>query len=146
MKTNNILISTAILMLASLSVHSANITVFVKGVENNKGKINLALDDSAKNYAIDNKVDTAKFAVQLDAKVETIKVVIPNIEPGEYSLSIFHDQNGNEQIDTNFFGVPTEGYAFSSNVVGVFGKPTFEEVKFDLKQGQNMSTTITLNY
>lgn len=140
-------ISVVIFLLPSL-IKAADITVVVTGIKNDVGKINIALDNSEQNYDIDNKAERGVFvfATQVNAKPDKVRIVIPDIDTGEYVVSVFHDENDNQVIDTNFFGVPTEGYAFSNNVVGVFSKPTFEETKFSVDGNKAMTLNIKLNY
>ncbi|WP_426027001.1 DUF2141 domain-containing protein [Brevundimonas sp. TWP2-3-4b2] len=44
-----------------------------------------------------------------------------NLPAGDYAMRAFHDVNGNGQMDTNPFGMPTEPYAFSNNARGNMG-------------------------
>ena len=41
------------------------------------------------------------------------RVKLPELEPGEYMIAVFHDSNQNGKMDYNFFGSPQEGYGFS---------------------------------
>jgi uncharacterized protein (DUF2141 family) len=54
-------------------------------------------------------------------------VVLTNLDPGQYAIILFHDENGNGKLDKNALGVPTEPYGFSNNVRGFLGPPSFEE-------------------
>jgi uncharacterized protein (DUF2141 family) len=65
---------------------------------------------------------------------------IPN---GNYAIALYQDQNGNGKLDTNFFGIPTEPYAFSNNKAPVFSEPSFEDCKFLFnKQSQQISINL----
>ena len=55
----------------------------------------------------------------------------PGLPPGEYSLLLVHDENGNGKLDTNVVGMPLEGYGFSNNPA-VMRKPTWEEAGFEV--------------
>ncbi len=63
----------------------------------------------------------------IDASASSVIYEFKNLEGGLYAVSVYHDSNDNRHLDTNFFGVPTEGYGFSKNVSGVFSAPSFEE-------------------
>ncbi len=54
---------------------------------------------------------------------------------GWYAVSVVHDQNKNNKLDSNLFGIPKEPYGFSNNPGGL-GKPTYDSVKFELKSVQ----------
>jgi uncharacterized protein (DUF2141 family) len=51
--------------------------------------------------------------------------VVKNLTPGSYAIIVFHDENDNGKLDENYWGVPTEGYAFSNNAQGFLGAPDF---------------------
>ena len=55
--------------------------------------------------------------------------VFDNVEPGEYALTVLHDENGNGKLDTNLLGMPKEGYGVSNNAFRRFGPPRFREAK-----------------
>jgi uncharacterized protein (DUF2141 family) len=44
-----------------------------------------------------------------------------------------HDSNSNQKLDTNWIGIPKEGYGFSNNAKATLGPPSFDQVKFNLK-------------
>lgn len=46
---------------------------------------------------------------------------------GVWAFAFIHDANDDGELDTNLFGVPTEGYGFSRDASGTFGPPDFEE-------------------
>jgi uncharacterized protein (DUF2141 family) len=54
-----------------------------------------------------------------------------NLPPGQYAVQVIHDENDNGKFDSNFLGIPSEGYGFSNNP-RVMRRPTFEEARFDL--------------
>jgi uncharacterized protein (DUF2141 family) len=35
-----------------------------------------------------------------------------DIKPGKYAIAVIHDENCNGELDSNLFGIPTEGYGF----------------------------------
>lgn len=55
-----------------------------------------------------------------------------NLKSGKYAVAVYHDENSNEKIDTNIWGVPEELYGFSNNVRGTFGPPSLEKQLFEL--------------
>ena len=62
-------------------------------------------------------------------------VVLTNLDPGQYTIILFHDENGNGKLDKNALGVPTEPYGFSNNVRGFLGPPDFEEAIMEVNAG-----------
>jgi uncharacterized protein (DUF2141 family) len=58
---------------------------------------------------------------------------------GEYAVSVYHDLNGNEELDKNLFGAPKEPYGFSQNYVPRFRAPRFDEVKIPLANDKKIN-------
>lgn len=65
--------------------------------------------------------------------------------PGTYAVAVFHDENNNHHLDTNFLGLPTEGYGFSNNAAISLGPPKFEAVRIAVQPGDN-DVAIRLRY
>ncbi|MBZ0108020.1 MAG: DUF2141 domain-containing protein [Candidatus Scalindua rubra] len=67
-----------------------------------------------------------------------------DILPGKYALAVIHDENVNGKLDTNWLGIPKEGYGFSNDVKGVLGAPAFSAASF-LYDRRDIDLTISLN-
>jgi len=67
------------------------------------------------------------------------------IAPGTYALVVVHDENMNSKLDTNWLGVPKEGYGFSNEAKAFLGAPSFSAASFPY-DGRNLDLTITLHY
>jgi uncharacterized protein (DUF2141 family) len=68
-----------------------------------------------------------------------------DIPPGTYALAVFHDENMNGKLDTNWLGIPTEGYGFSNDVKALLGAPPFSAASFQCDAG-TLDLTISLLY
>nr|NJM03369.1 DUF2141 domain-containing protein [Desulfobacula sp.] len=51
---------------------------------------------------------------------------------GEYAVKVFHDENGNGELDKRVFGIPAEAYGFSNDARGTMGPPEYEKTAFQL--------------
>jgi len=65
-----------------------------------------------------------------------------NLPAGDYAMRAFHDLNGNGQMDTNPFGMPTEPYAFSNNARGNMGPASWERARFAVSGETAQTITI----
>ncbi len=65
---------------------------------------------------------------------------------GEYAIHVFHDENKNKKLDKVFFGIPEEGYAFSTNYMDLFDSPEFEDIKFLVEENKVYEDKINLIY
>jgi len=105
---------------------ASTLTVRVTGIRNTKGKIKLTL------YRNANSVESRE--VEIDPVTLTAKTVFDKLPRGVYSVNVFHDENMNGKLDTNWVGIPVEGYGFSNNPSKRMGKPGFNETNFQLNQ------------
>ena len=73
------------------------------------------------------------------------KYLIENVEPGEYSLSAYHDLNNSGKLErSGILGIPQEPIGFSRlNVQKIRRHPKWDEVKFHVGD-DNISVTIHL--
>ena len=103
------------------------LTVSVAGAESSKGSISVAVYDQEEGFLEFDKV----FKGASTATEEGItKLVIEDLPEGEYALAVFHDENANNELDTNFMGVPKEDVGFSNAKMKTFGPPSFKECAF----------------
>lgn len=105
-----------------------NIVVNVTNVSSNEGKIIIGL--------YDNEADFLKKSFEgkrTEIKDNSCTVTFENIPEGTYAISLFHDENGNGKMDTNFMHIPKEDYGCSNNARGFMGPPKWKDAKFELK-------------
>ena len=97
------------------------------------GSIYIAVYDNEAYFLNPDKIrDKKVVAVNT---IGAMDIRFPNLPAGTYTISCFHDLNGNGKLDTNLFGIPQEPYGFSNNARPPFRAPYWEEAKFDLKNG-----------
>jgi len=63
----------------------------------------------------------------------TATCIFPAVAPGTYAVALFHDENSDGKLDTNFVGIPREGVGVSNNKLRSFGPPKWDDAKFVLK-------------
>jgi uncharacterized protein (DUF2141 family) len=112
---------------------TGNITVQLTGFENDQGTVKLCVCRSEDEYTGKLKEFCTGSTELKDKKAEWIFERMPY---GRYSIKVFHDENGNNKLDTNFAGMPTERYGFSNNARGRFGPPPFAKTAFTLNSRQ----------
>jgi len=90
---------------------------------------------------------TSIGAIYMNSKIKNGKAsyTIKDILSGTYAITILHDENRNKKMDTNFLGIPKQGYAVSNNVRrSLIGPPKYEEAKF--LHSRNSSLKIKMAY
>ena len=116
---------------------SYTITVKVEGTESNDGKMLIALYNDESDF-LEKTYKGAKSNIANNECVITFK----DIPEGTYAVSVFHDENDNDKLDSNFIGIPKEDYGCSNNAKGFMGPPKWKDAKFELQS--DTSITITL--
>lgn len=124
----SILFATSLLSMVWTTPVAANsITIVLENVEQDKGKIMLQLLSGEDEF--EGRVEPMAKMV-LRARTGEIRIFTSNLPEGDYAVRVMHDINNNDELDTNFVGLPTEPYAFSNNATGNFGPPQWKDVKF----------------
>ena len=113
-----------------------DLQVSVSAVASAKGWIEFALYRNPDTFA---KVGTTYRLSRADAQKGMVSYTFKDLEAGKYAVVVYHDVNQNKICDKNFFGVPTEGYAFSNNVRPNLSVPSFEDCSFKFQQDRNVS-------
>src|SRR5215469_2746079 len=119
------------------------IHVDVLGLRNNKGQVFCALYVSAEGFPKDSQKAIRRDTSSISEKKASCE--FSGIEPGTYAVSVFHDENSNGKLDTNFLGIPREGVGASNNARGHMGPPKFEVAQFQFSGGR-LNIKITINY
>ncbi|WP_435416225.1 DUF2141 domain-containing protein [Polaribacter aestuariivivens] len=114
-----------------------DLTVNISGLSSNKGKVLIAL------YNEEGQFLKKRFKGGM-SKITDKKVTytLKDIPKGEYAVSFFHDENDNNKMDTNFFGIPKEDYGCSNNAKGFMGAPKYKDAKFQLSKNQTINIKI----
>ena len=67
-----------------------------------------------------------------------------DLPPGEYAISVWHDDNGNGRFDKAENFMPLDGWAMT-NGSELHGEPTFDQVKVAVG-GPSASVRLSMNY
>lgn len=70
---------------------------------------------------------------QADAASPRTVLVLRDVPPGRYGVSVMHDRNANGKLDSNIVGVPTEPYGAIRDARGRMGPPAFEDAAVDVQ-------------
>jgi uncharacterized protein (DUF2141 family) len=99
----------------------------VSGFESNAGMAMIALCSSEAQYNDDGNAFIETSLMINEGRATWHVAKLPD---GEYAIKLYHDENNNGKLDTNFFGVPNEAVGFSNNAQPGLGMPAYKKVKF----------------
>jgi uncharacterized protein (DUF2141 family) len=101
------------------------------------GAVMIALFDSEAAYT--GGAPVAQVAIPASGPVVA---TFENLPAGDYAVRAFHDVNGDGQMNTNPFGMPTEPFAFSNNAVGNMGPARWDRARFVVSGETTQTITI----
>ncbi|WP_273210028.1 DUF2141 domain-containing protein [Marinobacter subterrani] len=120
------------------------IHVNIPNIENSTGTVACALFESPAGFPAEF-LHSATHIMMMKIRDTKARCSFLDIPPGSYALAVIHDENMDGKLNTNFLGVPTEGYGFSSGAEAGMSAPSFEAASFSYG-GHNLDLTIRLNY
>ena len=140
-KKSTMKIFAAIFLSMAVSVAVAQtVEVTIKNVKEPKGEVRVGLFSDPKKF-----LKEPLMGKTVKAQNGEVKVVFDQVPAGTYAISIIHDENENGELDSNFFGMPKEGFGFSNDAMGSFGPPDFEKASFKVAQNKE-AVAISMRY
>lgn len=129
-----------LLIPASLAATKPEIVVILTGFQSDQGYVLLSLHNQEKSFPGDS--EGAKKLARATIKNRKAILRLKDVGRGRYAISVFHDENNNRKLDTNFLGIPKEAVGASNNASGLMGPPKWKDAVFELK---NKSVTQRIN-
>ena len=126
------LATTALMTSCVLTANAAlagDLTIEVSVPSDRQGTVMAAIFDKADGFPRGTAWRTAK-AQSINGKTTLLFADLPE---GDYAVTAFLDENSNNKLDSNLFGIPTELYGFSRNARGLAGPPSFADAAFRVK-------------
>lgn len=127
-----LLLAFALALPAARPARAADLSVSIVGLRSTSGVVRIALYDDARRFPDDGGqvADLVVPARELANGVLTGR--FENLRPGRYAMVVFHDENANKEMDTDFIGLPVEGYGFSNDATPFLSAPPFGEAAFEV--------------
>jgi uncharacterized protein (DUF2141 family) len=111
---------------------AGRLAVTVSSLRSDEGHVRLLLFAGGTGFP--DEPGRAVKRVSLPIKGRTARVVFDGLPAGEYAISVIHDENDNEALDTGLFGIPSEGFGASNNPKIRRGPPQFSEAAFRVEE------------
>ena len=118
---------------------AAPLSITVDGIEARGGKLYIGVQTEAQ-FMKDDGVAGQIFEAP-EAGSKTVSFELPD---GRYSVSVWHDFNGNGEFDTAENGMPLDGWS-SLNAGKLTAAPTFEQASLEVS-GDGAAITLDMIY
>jgi uncharacterized protein (DUF2141 family) len=129
-------------LLGAAPPQTGSVLVEVLGRRSAKGLVQACLTAIPAGFP-DCKKDPAALKLTIPATPGGT-LLFENIAPGRYAVALFHDENGNNRLDTAMM-IPREGFGFSRDAPLRFGPPRFAAAAISVADVE-MRTVIHLRY
>ena len=107
----------------------ADLTVVIDNIKKIEGVIQIGLYNNKESFP---KVGKEYKRIRVDVTSTKFEHTIEKLDTGYYAIALFHDNDGNGEINKNFLGIPKEDYGFSNNIKPVLSAPPYKKVKIKL--------------
>lgn len=139
-----VLVFTILSTVAVAQSPCTGIHVKILNIKNSTGSVACALFESPAGFPTEF-LHSATNVMIIKIRKAQARCDFEDIPPGTYAMVVIHDANMNGKLDTNWIGIPTEGYGFSKDAKGLVGAPSFSKASFQY-DGQNLDMTMSLRY
>jgi uncharacterized protein (DUF2141 family) len=129
---------------AVAQVPCPGIHVTILNIRNSTGTVACALFESPAGFPT-AYLRSATNLMVIKIRATQARCDFLDLPPGTYALAVIHDENMNGELDTDWLGIPTEGYGFSNDAKGVVGAPAFSAASFAY-DGRTLNLTMSLHY
>ncbi len=138
----------ALLLLLNLllapPVHADNVplNVVVDGIDQPSGCLVVQVYN-ADNWLSDQPLQSQSLPLPADYQQGALSIAL-ELPAGRYAFSVYHDVDGNGQMNKNAFGLPAEPVGLSNRHVPRFGPPRYRKAEVSITADTG-SIYITLN-
>ncbi|MBD2242826.1 DUF2141 domain-containing protein [Nostoc sp. FACHB-888] len=122
---------------------NGKLTVEIDGLKSKNGQVCVSIFATSEGFPGDRDRGLQKQCTKITDT--PLPITFENLKAGSYAVAVFHDQNNDGTLNSNVFGIPSEGFGFSSNPEIRTRAPKFSEAAF-LVAGPDTNIQIQLKY
>lgn len=105
------------------------LSVQIVNIQSDKGQIGCSLYSKSDGFPSDSRKADRRMFVPLAAGKATC--TFKGVKTGTYAVSVMHDEDKNEKLETSMVGRPQEWWGVSNDVPAErFGPPKYEKATF----------------
>jgi uncharacterized protein (DUF2141 family) len=108
---------------------TTSVSVEVSELASDQGQVECVLWAGPRGFPTDTTQAVAKIRTQ-ELAHQRATCTFDAVPPGQYAVSLIHDENGDGRMTKNFLGIPVERYGFSRNPRPMMRAPRFDEASF----------------
>ena len=125
----------------TLAKGQTQLTVRIERVKADRGPVFCDLFNAGDGFPGQSPIIGGSVRLEASSAPECTFKEVP---AGSYAVSVIQDENSNGTLDMNAFGVPTEGYGASNNVIPATSAPKWSDARFDVDGAVPVELTVRL--
>ena len=134
---------TGLSVIGQTQLKKGNLKVVVNNLRSKTGQAGFFLFNSGD--AFPGQTQKALLSGFVKICGNSIEYTFTSLATGTYAVYVFHDEDNDKKLKTNFIGMPKEGMGVSNNAKGHFGPPKYNDAKFNFNKSEQ-NITISLTY
>lgn len=125
-----------------IQAQTANIDIEITEIKYISGNIKLGIFDKVHSY----RTKTDPFLKTSKEVTDSVEIIsFPDVPLGRYAIAVYHDENGDDTLNTRKLGIPIEGIGFSGKFNSRLKPPDFPMADFKLKKDTSISIRLIYN-
>jgi len=125
----------------TLAKGQTQLTVRIERVKGDRGPVFCDLFNAGEGFPGQSRIIGGSLRLEATSAPEC---AFKDVPAGSYAVSVIQDENSNGTLDVNAFGVPTEGYGISNNVLPATSAPTWKDSRFDVDGAAAVEVAVRL--
>ncbi len=122
------------------ALSAQELTMRITGIKQGKGDILIAVFNKEDGFP--NETPKAVELLRAVPENGRAELTIKSLPTGRYAIAFFQDTNSDGILNTNFLGIPKEGYGVSNNAFNTFSAPTYTDASFPFPQVSVLNMSI----
>ena len=118
------------------SVEHPQLIIKISNIQKIKGEIKIGVFNQDTNF-LKEGFAIKNYSIKVDKN--TAVITITDLPKGEYAITMYHDENSDNECNRNFIGIPKEHYGFSNNIKPKFGPPKYNDCKFIFSDNKTLN-------
>lgn len=123
--------------------HPTTIRVVADGLQHHEGAVRVALFESETGFPGEPEHALLRGVATMEGNAATYQ--FEPVPCGRYAVSVFHDENGDGEMQRDWLGRPAEGWGVSRDARGRFGPPSFDDSAIECVE-ETVTVRLTLSY
>ena len=136
LKMRNLILGIVFLFGSYACGQDNSLSIKIEGIKSERGKILYTVFSDNVGFPSDVGKAIQRGLVHIKNGMADIRLDLPN---GEYAVMVFHDEDDDNELKTNWFGMPKEGVGNSNNHKGI---PSFKKSVFKLVEDKSIMISL----